>query len=152
MTWPKLSETLEGPRTPGCCQACAAIELPEMERALHVWQECDENDRGTDVLVYLCGPCSDKIIKPHPRLYRRLWTPMPLPGAMPICTDCTHREGLRCTHALLKANGGPGLELAVPKPAHAHLNYGGGRGEFVKMYPYWPRGCKGREVAEPATT
>ena len=32
----------------------------------------------------------------------------------------------------------------VPKPMHAHLNYGGGRGEWKDIYPAPVRYCAGK--------
>lgn len=135
--WPKLSETLTAPRAPRTCQSCG-------DEGLRWWRECDEDDRPTGVLVILCEPCEKKLVKPHPRLYISIWTPAPWPGAMAICSDCQFRDGLRCTEPRLKANGGEGLPIAIPKGQDAHLNFGGGRGQFVTMYPHEPKDCKGR--------
>lgn len=140
--WPKLSETLTGPREPGKCQSCG-------NEGTRWWEECDESDRPTKVLVILCTPCEKKLIKPHPRLYCLTWTPCPWPGAMAICQNCTQRDGLRCTHPDLKANGGAGLLLQIPKGSPCHLNLGRGRGMFVTMYPYEPRVCAGYQGPLP---
>ena len=140
LPWPKLSETLAAPRMPGVCQSCG-------EEGRRWWRECDDSDRPTAVLVILCNPCEKRLIKPHPRLYQSIHTPLPWPGAMEICAGCTLRDGLRCTEPRLKANGGPGLPIAVPKGSQAHLNYGRGRGEWFTMYPYEPKDCQGRVPA-----
>lgn len=112
-TWPKLSETLPR-RDPGHCQECGS------ELRLTYWQECDDRDQGMPVFVILCQGCSDRIIEPHPRLYRDLAANTPMPGVMSICADCRERDGLRCTSAAAKINGGPGLKYE-PEGSMVHL-------------------------------
>ena len=107
--WPKLSETLPG-KTPGECQRCAAAA------ALTYWQEHDEQDQPLRAFVVLCQPCADKIIEPHPRLYRELPAVQPMPGVMPICLDCVHRTELSCTCPAAMFNGGPRPGLTFEPP------------------------------------
>lgn len=135
---PGLSETLPHPRHPSACQSCGSTA--DTKR----WEECDEWDKRSGVLVILCADCSKRLIGPHPRLYHGVHAFEPWPGAMGICVDCRHRDGLVCTHPDRNANGGPGLRIMVPKPTEAHLNFGGGRGCWMKLYPYEPRECAGR--------
>jgi hypothetical protein len=143
--WPKLSESLPGPIAPDRCQSCDSDLLPaDPARPLERWIECGESDLPTDVVVVLCEACSKRLIKPHPRLYMDLWQNDPHPGAMEICVECRHRDGTRCP--LAKVNGGPGLALTIAEPTQVHLNYGGGRGEFKRMYPKPASACSRREV------
>lgn len=136
--WPKLSETLAHPRRPDGCQSCGATSA-ELVR----WEECDEWDRQTGVLVVLCLPCDKRLINPHPRLYRHVHRWQPWPGAMELCVACTHRDGLHCAHPDLRANGGPGLGITFPKPDDVILCPGGLR----RLYQGPPTKCEGREGA-----
>lgn len=113
--WPKLSETLPFERRPDRCQGCGVGG-----DALKSWRECDEADLKTPVIVVLCRRCSDAIIEPHPRLYWEVLKGEPLPGAMPVCSDCPHRDGLDCKCPLARFNGGPGLAYE-PMPSRVHL-------------------------------
>jgi hypothetical protein len=119
---PRLSADLAGPRHPERCQSCgAARDLFGEPVPLERWREHNEEDRPLRVLVILCGPCARRLIDPHPRLYAPVDRWAPWPGAMPLCSDCTHREGLQCQHPDLKTNGGPGLELRFPQPSRVHF-------------------------------
>ena len=140
--WPKLSEQLTGPRAPRRCQQCGESCSPPTW-----WEECDEEDRPSGVLVILCAGCAQRLIESHPRLYHRLDWPAPRPGAMDICAECRHRQELSCRHPDLRANGGAGLSISVPRPMTAMLCFGGGRGRTARLYPHEPRECVGREVA-----
>jgi hypothetical protein len=144
--WPKLSETLPGPAAPDRCQACQPSFFPQDPGPLERWVECDEHDQPTDVVVVLCSPCARKLIEPHPRLYRPLGPNDPHPGAMGICVDCVHRTGTRCSRT--RANGGPGIRVTIARPTVAHLNYGGGRGAFKKLYASPASDCSRREVRQ----
>ncbi len=156
--WPKLSETLPYPRDPRRCQACGAVgdgnRVPRDGAAclpaLHRWREHDEADRPTAVVVVLCAGCSDRMIGPHPRLYSRLHDFEPVPGSMALCEECACRDGLRCTHGDLKANGGGGLAVSVAKPHVAILCSRGGTQHGCRQMVIWPSaptGCRGRSVA-----
>lgn len=111
--WPRLSVTLPGPLAVDRCARCQA------DHDLARWQEHDDRDGRENIVIVLCETCSAAIIEKHPRLYRRLHAWEPFPGSMPPCVACTHRDGTRCTHPDLKANGGPGLVLTYPHPMHA---------------------------------
>lgn len=113
--FPRLSVQLTHARDIGTCQGCGGP-------ARQLWEEHDDNDKPEQILVALCDACSDRLIEPHPRLYRIVHEHEPRPGAMPVCSSCGWRKGLNCTHADLKANGGPGLPLNFPKPAVAMVD------------------------------
>jgi hypothetical protein len=141
---PGLSETLAYAKHPRSCQACGimTLDLAELTR----WRECDARDRPTAIIIVLCRACSDRLIRPHPRLYHAIDPLAPTPGIMALCVDCAHRRGTGCTSPELKANGGAGLEIRFPRPDSVHLCYGGGRGEFKQLYHGAPTHCAGREV------
>lgn len=143
--WPKLSETLPHERKPNTCQACG-----EVDGDVKLWLEHDEADRPTRTLVVLCDSCSKALIEPHPRLYHGLPSNKPVPGAMPhLCYDCKHRNGLDCRHPKLKANGGPGLNIAVAEPMRGFWDgrgKGGRRtGGMMEIWPSRAQRCEGRE-------
>ena len=98
------------------CQQC------RRSVGLTYWVECDDADEPTPVFVVLCKGCADKIIEPHPRLYREQALDTPMPGVMPICADCLSRKGLRCLSPVAMFNGGPdpGL-LFEPKGSMVHI-------------------------------
>ncbi len=144
--WPKLSETLSGPKQPGACQGCGT-ELGEFT----LWQECDEADQPTAVIVILCTSCGDQRIEKHPRLYHDLHKYAPMPGSMQLCKACLHHDGVTCRHPDLKANGGPGLLIHFPPPRTIFWDgttKGGGRrkGWVETVYPGPPTACAGREI------
>jgi hypothetical protein len=139
MAWPKLSETL--PRTePGACQQCGAAER------LTYWRECDDRDQKTGVFVVLCQPCADRVIEPHPRLYCETSDVTPMPGAMPICLDCGHRDGRVCLSPQARFNGGPGLQYQ-PEGQMVHLCRSPRR---LSGWQYFASGpveiCSGKEI------
>lgn len=117
--WPKLSETLTPATSLSVCQSCGQQALAP---TLQLWQECDDDDQRTRVVIVLCPSCAKRIIEPHPRLYGLVDDAAPLPGAMPVCDDCSHRRGLTCTSPAAMFNGGPkpGL-LFQPMPQRVHL-------------------------------
>jgi hypothetical protein len=114
--WPRLSETLPDFHHPYMCRACG-LRVPDATLPLTAWQEHDQLDHPEPIVVVLCKTCSDALIEKHPRLYRPLREHEPWPGAMPLCVDCVHRDGVRCRHPDLKANGGTGLLLTMPEPS-----------------------------------
>jgi hypothetical protein len=176
-SWPRLSETLTGPRHPHVCQSCgvaapppadsialpdtddpadprtttAVVRLVARERrppwGVYAWQECDSEDAPEPVVVMLCTDCSARLILPHPRLYRRLPQHVPFVGIMALCLDCTWREGVRCTHPQTQANGGSGLELDQAPPIEVHVRARYGRGGFLTLYPRPVCACAGRHPA-----
>lgn len=144
--WPKLSETLLGARHPTKCQSCG-LSCSEDDRTLTRWIECDEYDRPTSTIIVLCRTCSDRIIEPHPRLYRDVERFKPVPGCMALCVSCRFREQLRCTHPDLKANGGQGLRIKFAPPSTAFFDgtRGGRRtGWTGVIYDHAPSACIGR--------
>lgn len=136
--WPKLSETLPIAE-PGRCGQCGSMDR------LTWWQECDERDRRTIAFVCLCGPCADKIIEPHPRLYVQQLADEVMPGAMPICADCPHREGRFCQCPAAKFNGGAGI-VFQPRPSSLHLNCGRkSLSGWHWIFPEPATACSGKE-------
>lgn len=141
--WPRLSEQLnQHPRKVGLCQSCGS------EQDIRAWQEHDDWDRPEVKVVFLCKACSDRLISPHPRLYRRVEAGEPFPGAMPCCEACIHAKATACGSPLLKANGGSGLKLSFPPPTSVHID---GRRDG-KRFGEWrqifngPVECAGREA------
>lgn len=112
MSWPKLSETLPGPREPGRCQGCGA------DLGLVRWRECDEFDFPTETVLVTCASCDREHVTPAERLYRQMAPHEYHPGSLPFCQGCGHRRGLVCL--LAKANGGPGV-LIGPPPTRMHV-------------------------------
>lgn len=143
--WPRLSETLTGPRLPDACQSCGLSDGV----TLSAWQEHDDEDRREMILVMLCRLCAKRLIDKHPRLYRQLEPNEPWPGAIPLCLDCRHRTDLRCGHPEARANGGPGIELRMPRPTITHVSRSPRRlSGYVTIYPGPVRSCSGREEIE----
>jgi hypothetical protein len=143
--WPKLSETLAGRRSLVYCQSCGAAGS-----ALRAWQEHDEADQPTPVAVMLCPACAERLIEPHPRLYRQLAAGEPFPGAMPCCHGCRHAVAMACRSPMLKANGGSGLPLKFPTPTQAIACGRGGKNGGCRHLTIWqgPVTCDGRESKE----
>lgn len=135
--WPRLSETLTRTRRVDRCQACGGVGVTW-------WEEHDSRDRPEGIIVTLCQPCSERLIEPHPRLYRPLASGEPWPGAMPTCLGCKHSADLNCKSPLAKANGGPGLPLSHPPPARAFVCGRGGKGGPRTVY-YGRVRCHGCE-------
>jgi len=114
--------------------------LDAEERGVHVWQERDDADQPEPIAVLLCPPCSARLIEPHPRLYSGLPFNEPFAGTMGLCAPCRFRDGVRCTHPDLRANGGPGLTIQADTPVPAP----GRRRVYVRP----ATGCAGREVLD----
>ena len=119
-TWPRLSETLDGPKHPRFCQSCGAERPPEVPDELaasdgasardetfqlvmrelrpplgvYGWQEHDGRDEPEPIAVMLCTACSARLIEPHPRMYNRIARRAPFPGIMDLCIDCRSRTGV----------------------------------------------------------
>lgn len=149
---PRLSEDLTGPKHPERCQSCGnqgELDLLHATAGVRRWIEHDERDRPEDIVIVLCGQCSDRLIEPHARLYSPVPINAPLPGCMELCSDCRHREGVRCTHLDLKKNGGAGIAIAISKPQVIFLDGTGKNGRRMGWqhitYERPPSKCAGRE-------
>ena len=139
-SWPRLTETLPV-KEPGRCCSCGAGE-PDV--ILAIWQEHDQADKPEARYLLLCPKCSDQIIEPHPRLYDKIDSNAPAPGAMAICANCLARVGLRCPAA--KANGGPGVVITCSQAGTAHMDGRGPKGRWsrwIKIYGAPPSACTG---------
>jgi hypothetical protein len=110
---------------------------------LNRWQECDDIDRPEPRVVVLCGSCSKAVIEKHPRLYHQLHRNDPMPGSMDLCLGCQWRDGVRCTHFDLKANGGHGLSITQCKPFDAFV-CGGKHSGFSRTWLEPLSACAGR--------
>ena len=141
--WPRLSETLTGPKHPNQCQSCGLA--PTDMVLLTRWLECDDSDREEPIVIVLCRKCSDRLIDEHPRLYRQLAPHEPMIGVMELCIECRHRDGVRCTNSAAKINGGPGLEVIFPKPTSAFVCRRGGKGGLTHLFQGPATWCSGRE-------
>lgn len=138
---PRLSIVLNPFTSRMKCQRCATAG-PKVQG----WQEHDHNDKPEPIYIFLCERCSKELIGPHPRLYSQIWPNSPLPGIMDICADCLWRDRSRCTCPLAILNGGAGIKIDIERPSTAHLNFGGGRGCWQKIYPSPATGCSGKEI------
>lgn len=142
--WPKLSETLTGPRDPDHCQSCG--EWGDAQP----WCECDEKDTPTETHLMLCSECAEKIIEKHPRLYLDRHRNAPIPGAMQLCVDCIHRDALRCACPDAHRNGGCGIKIEHAEPSVIFMDgtKGGRRCGWTEMrYGCPPKSCSGRETS-----
>jgi hypothetical protein len=146
--WPRLSKSLTGPRRHGLCQSCGVKSqdhrgLP----SLTLWQECGDQDDATIDYLWLCHPCAERLIEPHPRLYQRHHVFHPAVGVQPFCETCIHCVNMRCTHR--DANLGT---LVQPGAFSRAFVDGQGRGKsgrrvgWIATLFYEPaKGCRGRE-------
>lgn len=158
--WPRLTESLAPPMfaaDPWHCQSCGVMGAIDQSNEpplyagpldpLSAWQEHDEDDQPEARAVVLCEPCADRIIEPHPRLYRRLERYEPLAGLMAICAECIFRAGTRCTSPQARINGGGGIEIIHPKPSHTHICGRGRKGpccQTITLYHGPAVACSGR--------
>jgi hypothetical protein len=146
--WPRLSETLPGPKDFHHCWNCGGVESAVGRFGLQRWQEHDNQDHPEPVVILLCLKCSEKIIEKHPRLYRHLDPNEPLPGSMPLCRGCRWSEELRCTSPIARHNGGAGMTITAPQPGVAFMDgvrNGKRTGWRQKIYSGPPKACTGRE-------
>lgn len=147
--WPRLSETLTHPRSLYTCQACGRSGADEA--TFSRWMEHDAQDKPEPIVVVLCRPCAAKLIEPHPRLYKQLSPNEPMPGAMPICDGCKHRDWTRCHNPLAQINGGPGLTMKFPKPSSVHVcRSPRSQSGWIHHYPGPVTECSGLEVDDAA--
>ena len=119
--WPKLSETMPHLRAASHlqCGNCTSVCFVE------IWEELGEADQPQEperIFISLCPSCSESIIEPHPRCYRKTATHEPMLGAMPVCGDCEFRSALKCTNPLRKSAGGKGVNLRFPEPSVAFVD------------------------------
>lgn len=80
---------------------------------LRVYQECDERDKPIPGALLYVGTdhrACVKAVNRHPRLYLDARAE---PGTFGICGHCIERDGSRCMHPKLLANGGPPPGLRV---------------------------------------
>lgn len=148
-TTPRLTD-LPGTKHPYICQCCggsaqAGLGNGILRLSIDRWQEHDHNDRKEHRLVVLCNVCSARIVKPHPRLYEKLQPAHPWPGCMALCLDCSHRDGVSCSHPNSKANGGPGVMLTIPKPMTAMVDGEKYRGPMI-LWTGAASACRERNV------
>lgn len=142
---PGLSLTLPYPRRLDTCQGCGSISN-ELTLPHKKWRECDEHDQPTRIVVVLCARCSKQLIDPHPKLYVAVDEWEPVPGVMALCVGCPHQTALACLSPLLKANGGPGMEVKYPAPIRGFLCGRRTGGPFA-LWVGPPTSCSGREEA-----
>lgn len=129
---------------------CAACNVQDNATAkLAAWQEHDDQDRPTGAFVWLCRRCSDRLIEPHPLLYKPIQRHAPFPGVMPICGDCPSLVEGVCASPLAKRHGGPGIEISGEQPAVAHFDgtRNGRRMGWTEFFWRTPRtGCSGKDA------
>lgn len=164
--WPRLSETLPGPKDAFHCQCCGrdihTILAGDLRDGFVIWQECDRTDSETNVFVSLCSTCDatrdehghEHVYKPrqkkslvqrHLRLYVQLEKYYPWPGSFELCEHCIFRQGWNCTHEKLTRNGGPGLEIMRPDPRPFHGRFRGGKGRWYQGHGN-PSSCEGQTL------
>lgn len=131
--WPRLTETLPLKEVDRCNQ-CGSKE------GLAVWQEHNQFDKPQTLYVVLCPACSDRIIDPHLRLYRRCTGNEPTPGAMAQCIDCRFGEGTRCLSPKLRINNRDGEGISFKGPdSTVHMSC---RDKHGKRYGVWEKHWK----------
>lgn len=128
------------------CWVCGKTYSDICELKMYV--ECDENDEceeGNCILICKSEECI-RVLEEHPRLYMEIAWGGIAPGAfILLCSDCTFRDGFRCTHSDLKANGGEGLQVWSRNlfGAHVHVLYRDGRGGYIPPVVFK---CDGKKV------
>lgn len=138
--WPRLTETLRGPRNYHACSSCGVRPTALVD--LQLWQEHDDNDKPEMRFILLCKRC-EPMIKPHPRLYAQHHRWAPAPGASAICEGCRFRDGLSCTHPNLTATGGVGLMAGKHTVALVDGTRGGRRTGWREVfYSEPPKECR----------
>jgi len=122
----------------------AELEPPP---GVYGWQEHDSRDEPEPIAVMLCTTCSNRLITPHPRVYRRIPRRAPFPGIMDLCIDCRFRAGVTCTHPDRVSNGGEGLHIDAAPGMWAHARTAVGS-RTLTLYAYPPRACAERATRE----
>jgi hypothetical protein len=142
---PRLSESLRTLSWPHRCQCCQCVN----GSPLSVWQEHDDADRPELIFVVVCATCADKIIEPHPRLYRQLGRNEPAPGVLGVCQHCRHQVAGRCRSPKARANGGEGLRFPAPD-VNVHLcrRGKGARSGWLREWSEEVSSCEGFEERE----
>jgi hypothetical protein len=177
--YPRMSQTLPGPRAAGICQGCGRTkeQLSEAGADLVLWVECDDADQPTEPRVYvqLCTACDgasiddeilpagqrqpgrkskQSLIDAHPRLYKKAIRNSPTLGAMALCMGCKWERELRCTCPMAKGNGGDGMLISMSQPSVMFMDGTDKAGRRVgwksTTYSHPPRSCAGREIEEVA--
>lgn len=148
---PRLSE-LPGNLWVDTCAECGAkraqnAHITNHKRSIMVsrWQEHDHYDKKEARVVALCKTCSDRLIAPHPRLYRQLGITQFVPGSAPICERCKHQYHLSCFSPRARFNGGPGL-VFTPEPCVVHV-CAGRHSYFCEVESEPIKNCSGKEIA-----
>lgn len=110
----RLTETTQYPLTTfKRCQLCGFEDSDICY--FRLWRECDDADKPEPYTILAVCRQEDcqTVIRDHERLYVEIPWGMGEPGHLVLlCSDCSWREGGRCTHPDLKANSGAGLDLA----------------------------------------
>jgi hypothetical protein len=134
---------LPGEKHPLKCQLCGRTKEDGVWPSR--WQEHDHHDKPENRLIVLCRACSDRVIKPHPRLYSERQANQPWPGCMPLCVDCKLRSGVTCTSPDAKTNGGAGVMLTVSKPFSAMVDGSRYCGPML-LWPHPAEACKQKQT------
>lgn len=146
----RLTLDVPGEVHPLKCQSCGRTKQDcPIDRGPARWQEHDHNDNPEHRLIVLCMACSHRLIEPHPRLYTALGSNDPWPGCMSICLNCKLRVSVSCSSPAAKANGGPGVGIAIEPPYGALVDgrrNGKRRGWHQRFWPKAATGCKQKEL------
>jgi len=115
------------------CQICG-FESDD-KCSFRMFTECDDSDHPEydNVIVVCDNEKCRKVIDDHPRLYQEIPWQANFPNGpgkfMLLCGDCKFRNGVKCSHPELKANGGKGLKVDLSKGLPiVHISYADGTG------------------------
>lgn len=146
----KLSDR-RGHEAGDCCSCGTSRHLLQAGEITR-WEEHDDSDQPTGVVVEVCAMCVRLgIIEKHPRLYREIDPMEPLPGAMQLCTGCRWQEtvgGIRCCNPAAKRNGGQGVLVTFEQPTTGIACGSGKGGRWSRRLVMWkahPTACRERE-------
>lgn len=151
--WPRLSESLTGPKHPEFCQKCGRshLEIDAMNGSLQAWQECGQDgklDPKETIFVMICSLCNKEgrgMVARHKRFYHDLPRNAPLLGIMDLCVECAWRDGTHCANRSEKR-----IEFSQPITAHISCRPRSRSGMY-SYYPNPPRSCSGREQIDVPT-